>query len=64
MTEDQVKTLVGSDPQSVSLDTCGSETPHPWQCKEYKYANGWGGVLFIHFSQNTGVWRVNDWHKY
>lgn len=65
MTEDQVKTAVGSAPQSVSLDTCGSSTSHPWQCKKYKYSNGWGNFMYIWFQQSPdSVWRVNSWDTY
>ena len=62
MTEDQVTALLGAAPHSVSLNTCGSATPHPWQCKQYNYRNGWGASLFIRFEQGSdGVWRVNSW---
>ena len=65
MTEDQTKAAVGSAPQSVSLQTCGSKTPEPWQCKSYEYRDIWFGVsLVIHFNQDSGVWRVHDWHTY
>jgi hypothetical protein len=66
MTEDQVKTLVGS-PHSVSLETCGSKTPEPWTCKQYKYGGSeWvGGTLYVRFHQSAdGLWRVNDWNHY
>lgn len=61
MTEKEVTTLVGSEPQSVSVTTCGTNTGRPWQCKVYKYNNGWGGLLLIHFQEVNEVWRVNDW---
>ena len=66
MTEKDVISLIGSEPQSVSLSTCGTKTDKPWQCKEYDYRNHWnGGWLNIHFSQDaSGLWRVNDWHYY
>ena len=65
MTESQVTALIGSAPQSVSLDTCGSKTPAPWQCKQYKYSNGWGNSLYIRFQQGSdSVWRVNSWDSY
>ena len=65
MTESQVTTLLGSAPQSVSLDTCGSATRHPWQCKQYRYSNGWGNSLYIRFEQDPdSVWRVNSWDSY
>jgi hypothetical protein len=65
MTESQVTALLGSEPHSVSLNTCGSATPNPWQCKQYKYSNGWGASLFIRFEQGgDSVWRVNSWDSY
>jgi hypothetical protein len=66
MTEKQVTTLVGYEPR-VSMTTCGSSTPKPWQCKEYQYKSAWDGslVLSILFEQEPdGIWRVNSWHTY
>jgi hypothetical protein len=67
MTEKQVTELVGSEPSSVSVSTCGSSTPHPWQCKEYQYKSAWDGrlTLMILFHQEPdGTWHVNSWNAY
>jgi hypothetical protein len=67
MTEPQVNALVGSEPQSVSVTTCGGNTPHPWQCKEYQYKSAWNGLLtmMIFFEQGPdGTWRVNSWNTF
>jgi hypothetical protein len=68
MTEPQVNALVGSEPQSVSVTTCGTNAPSgPWQCKVYQYKSAWNGLttLLIHFQQGAdGIWHVNDWNAY
>jgi hypothetical protein len=62
MTETQVKTVVGVEPDSVSMNTCGGNTPGgAWQCKKYLYGN-YSATLLIHFHQfDDGTWHVNDW---
>ena len=64
MTEDQVRDLIG-EPTSVSLETCGSSTPHPWQCKQFQYEGSdrgrWTGQLTVRFSNDTSHWLVNSW---
>ena len=60
MTEEQVTSKLGYPPQSVSMTMCGTETPEPWRCKEYKYEGI--GRLNIYFQQaDDGMWRVNSW---
>jgi len=62
MTEQEVTTTVGYQPESVSVSTCGTNTPHTWQCKSYMYGGGMLGTLMILFAEGSdGVWRVNSW---
>lgn len=63
MSEPQVKRDLG-EPTSVSVSTCGSKTAEPWQCKQYKYEDGWTGFLIVYFSQVDGEWLVNSWSAY
>jgi len=64
MSEQEVKQLIG-EPASVSIQTCGSSTPEPWQCKQYKYSDGWASFLIVYFLQlDGGGWRVNSWSAY
>ncbi len=62
MPADQVLTVMKTPPDSTSLQTCGSSTPDPWQCKVYKYDGG-GKTLWIYlmYSQTVGGWIVNNW---
>lgn len=56
MTEAQVNAM--REPDTITLQTCGSSTPKPWQCKVYKY----GLNLWVRFQETSpGDWRVNSW---
>lgn len=55
MTEDQVLAL--REPDKVTMSTCGSKTPRPWQCRTYQY----GSSLFVVFELIRGRWLVNSW---
>ena len=62
MTENQVIQALGYSPNAVSLETCGSDTPHPWSCKVYKYGNVFSGELHVLFGKNaSGIWTVSAW---
>ncbi len=63
MSEQRVKNVIG-DPASVSVETCGSKTPDPWQCKNYKYEDGFMGFLTVYFLEVEGMWLVNSWSAY
>jgi hypothetical protein len=57
MTEQQVQGL--REPDRITMETCGANTPKPWPCKIYKY--GVGG-LWVTFAQvGPNVWLVNGW---
>lgn len=58
MTEQQVKQSLQHFPFTVSLQTCGSETPRPWKCKVLKFTDAVppsGGP--DPQKTNTGTWR-------
>jgi hypothetical protein len=67
MTEQQVKQYLQNFPYTVSLETCGSDTPSPWQCKIFRFTGGTSyddrrdelTVLLI--QRFDGVWEVNSW---
>lgn len=63
MTESQVKAIAGSEPHSVSLETCGSQTPQPWTCKRYLYKSGLHS-LYVNFQRVGDAWVVNNWNYY
>lgn len=64
MSEQQVLSVLG-EPASVSVSTCGSETPSPWQCKTFKYEDSWVGLLIVYFQQaDGGLWVVNSWSSF
>jgi len=63
MSEQYVNEFIG-EPDSVSLKTCGSETPQPWQCKTYKFEDDWSGFLTVYFQEVDGMWVVNSWSIY
>jgi hypothetical protein len=64
MTEKQVTELAG-EPTSVSVSTCGGNTAHSWQCKDYSYKSMGVLQLMILFEQGAdGTWRVNSWNSY
>jgi hypothetical protein len=57
MTEAQVSAL--RPPDRVTLQTCGSNTPKPWQCKVYQYG---GASLWVAFREaEPDIWVVNSW---
>jgi hypothetical protein len=61
MSEADVVAKIGK-PNSISLNTCGTNNPSgPWTCKQYKYSAG-GRWLLVYFSQSSGSgWLVNNW---
>jgi hypothetical protein len=65
MTEKQVTELVGSEPSSVSVSTCGGNTAHSWQCKEYQYKSmGVLTLMILFYQEPDGTWHVNSWNAY
>jgi hypothetical protein len=57
MTESQVTAL--REPDRVSVETCGSNTARPWQCKIYKYGLN---ELWVRFQQTApNMWQVIYW---
>ena len=66
--EDAIRTL-GSQPESADLSTCGTRTPHPWQCKSMTYHDSPRGpygtakmlTVVLQENQSTGVWYVSGW---
>jgi hypothetical protein len=62
MSEKDVIGLLG-EPKLSDLQTCGAATPHPWQCKIWKF--GYPVKLGVIFGQNsTGAWVVNSWNNW
>jgi hypothetical protein len=60
MSEAEVVYKIGK-PNSISLSTCGTNSPSgPWTCKQYTYSGG-GSRLLVYFSQSAGSWLVNNW---
>jgi hypothetical protein len=57
MTEQQVSKTVGSAPNKVDIETCGSGSG-AWKCKIHTY-----GTLKVMFQQspNDRMWRVVAW---
>ena len=65
MTENQVIQALGYTPSAVALETCGSTTAHPWQCKIYRYGAVLDGELDVYFAKDEhGTWVVNNWSTY
>lgn len=63
MSESAVVQTIGFRPDTVSLETCGSQTNHPWQCKIYKF-NSWT-TLWVYFAEDSGgQWIVNNWSSF
>ena len=67
MTESSLVTAFGYRPSEINMQTCGTATPTPWQCKVYIYkisAYPIDKMLIIFFRQGeNGSWIVNNWHN-
>jgi hypothetical protein len=57
MTEAQVTSALGFQPNMVTMETCGQQSSHgSWQCKIYRF-----GGLRVLFRDEDGTWVVNSW---
>jgi uncharacterized protein YecT (DUF1311 family) len=58
MTEAQVTSALGYQPNMVTMETCGQQSTHgSWQCKIYRFAG-----LRVLFRNEDGIWVVNGWY--
>jgi len=61
MSESELVTLAG-EPSTVSLTTCGTNTPSPWTCKEYRYNSSMGVLkLQVLLQRVNDSWFVVSW---
>ena len=58
MTEAQVVAL--REPDRVTLETCGGNTPKPWNCKVYIFG-GLSGLRVLFENVGAAGWVVNAW---
>ena len=49
------------NPTRVELDTCGTDTREPWNCKVYTYDFGLAGLSVFFQEEEDNDWRVNGW---
>jgi hypothetical protein len=65
MTEQEVVQTVGSQPDKVEMQTCGSATKQPWTCRIYTFKSFFFAErLTVYFRQAGGAWVVNSWSVY
>ena len=62
MTEHEVVQTIGSRPDKVEMQTCGSATRQPLTCRIYTFESFFFGErLIVYFRQAGGAWVVNNW---
>lgn len=66
ISESEVISRLGAQPDVVNLSTCGqSTTAGAWTCKVYKYNGPGSDELRIIFEQwPDGIWHVASWQAY
>lgn len=65
MTEAQVSNIVGHEPYSVSLTTCGGKTGSTWTCKIETFGSIADRRLIVYFARTPqGAWIVNNWDAF
>jgi hypothetical protein len=61
MTEAEVTSAFGYQPNIVTMETCGQQSDHgSWHCKIYEFGGGLH-VLLVLFRNEEGIWVVNSW---
>jgi hypothetical protein len=61
MSERDVATVLGDDPQAVELRTCGTSTPNPWTCKILMYGDRRYHLQVMFSRADDGTWHVREW---
>ena len=61
MTEQGVINFLSNYPYKVSLMTCGSDTPQPWQCKMLTFTGPHESLTVLLSQRDDGSWKVESW---
>ena len=61
MSERDVMTVLGDDPQAVELKTCGAGTTMPWTCKVVLYVDRRYHLQVMFARTGDGTWHVREW---
>jgi hypothetical protein len=62
MTEAQAINVIGFEPDSAELDTCGAKTKKgEWTCRTLTFSGLYDDDLIITEALAGKVWRINNW---
>lgn len=64
MTEQEAINAVGQPPNMAELDTCGSKTPNPWECRILTFGNRFDTLQILFYQDRDHIWRVTGWKVY
>ena len=66
MSEAEVSSAIGSNPDKADVVTCGDQTANPWQCKTWIYEGDRARktLRVIFYQPDRSEWRVASWQVY